>query len=290
MYEEGWGSRSCRVATLRTHGAGGSLPARLHRSAPSSVPAGGSQRRRQARGDRSAWAASLQAVAELREVAGRWEAQAQLGLAQAERLKDLLEESATWDPLTAAAAAGGEGEATPAAAAGAGSAAAGEEGGCGWIPKGRGGGLQSSASGHPVARLVETVVAALPLLRRECDSQPHRCRRRAAAGGGRGRLCAAAAGALRQAAARAAAGEGQECTAGLAGGWRGAGADAIDSLEQGSCCTLCWYSHGMAVCGYYFASNLEHLGQRLGQDKEGSGREGGTPAGCALCAGARAVR
>lgn len=46
-------------------------------------------------------------MAELREVAGRWEAQAQLGLAQAEKLKDLLEESATWDAAHDAAGAAG---------------------------------------------------------------------------------------------------------------------------------------------------------------------------------------
>lgn len=39
----------------------------------------------------------MQAMAELREVASKWEAQTQRGLAQSERLKDLLEESAAWD-------------------------------------------------------------------------------------------------------------------------------------------------------------------------------------------------
>ena len=38
----------------------------------------------------------LQSLVQLREVAANWEAQAQDSLAQNERLKDLLEESATW--------------------------------------------------------------------------------------------------------------------------------------------------------------------------------------------------
>ena len=56
----------------------------------------------------------VQAVLELREAADRWEAQAQQGLAQNERLKDLLEESAAWDAAADVAAA-----AAAAAAAGA---------------------------------------------------------------------------------------------------------------------------------------------------------------------------
>lgn len=37
-----------------------------------------------------------QGLENAREVGSRWEAQAQQGLAQAERLKDLLQESAEW--------------------------------------------------------------------------------------------------------------------------------------------------------------------------------------------------
>ena len=57
-----------------------------------------------------------QSLAQLRDVAAKWEAQAQDSLAQNERLKDLLEESATWsipaapaapDHSTAAASGGG---------------------------------------------------------------------------------------------------------------------------------------------------------------------------------------
>jgi hypothetical protein len=60
-----------------------------------------------------------QAVVELRGAAEKWEAQAQLGLAQNERLKDLLEESATWDIGQAADAEGAEEEASAEADAGA---------------------------------------------------------------------------------------------------------------------------------------------------------------------------
>ena len=44
-----------------------------------------------------------QSLSQLRDVAAKWEAQAQAGLAQNERLKDLLEESAAW-PLPGAGA------------------------------------------------------------------------------------------------------------------------------------------------------------------------------------------
>jgi hypothetical protein len=41
---------------------------------------------------------AAQSLADVREAAGAWEAQAQSGLGQVERLKDLLEESARWSP------------------------------------------------------------------------------------------------------------------------------------------------------------------------------------------------
>lgn len=44
-----------------------------------------------------AWCAT-QGLEEVRGASGRWEAQAQSGLAQVERLKDLLEETARWSP------------------------------------------------------------------------------------------------------------------------------------------------------------------------------------------------
>ncbi len=93
-------------------------------------------------------AAPLQSLAELRDTASKWEAQAQASLAQNERLKDLLEESATWSIPAAhgstsvpgggsngggsmAAAAAVQAAEALAAAAAAGSPRAGEGGGSG---------------------------------------------------------------------------------------------------------------------------------------------------------------
>lgn len=60
----------------------------------------------------------LQSLAQLRDVAAKWEVQAQDSLAQNERLKDLLEESATWSvPATAAPAGGSNGSSSGSSAA-----------------------------------------------------------------------------------------------------------------------------------------------------------------------------
>ena len=69
----------------------------------------------------------LQSLAQLRDTAAKWEAQAQASLAQNERLKDLLEESATWSipaahasssaPLGSSAAGGSGGSSSAATAA-----------------------------------------------------------------------------------------------------------------------------------------------------------------------------
>lgn len=56
-------------------------------------------------------------MTQLRDVAAKWEAQAQGSLAQNERLKDLLEESATWSVPTASPAAGPAGSTAEAGAA-----------------------------------------------------------------------------------------------------------------------------------------------------------------------------
>lgn len=86
----------------------------------------------QATGRPEVWCAA-QGLEEVRVASGTWEAQAQSGLAQVERLKDLLEETARWSPVGAhrdanpvrvaaeraaagAAADGGEAAAEPAAA------------------------------------------------------------------------------------------------------------------------------------------------------------------------------
>lgn len=71
-------------------------------------------------------------MAELRDVAAKWEAQAQQGLAQNERLKDLLEETATWD---AAAAAQAQAQAQ-AGGSSSGAARAGDVGAAGALPSG----------------------------------------------------------------------------------------------------------------------------------------------------------
>lgn len=84
-------------------------------------------------------------------MAGKWEAQAQDSLAQNERLKDLLEESATWSaPAAPAAPEGSSTEAAVAAAAAAHLAAAATSGpaagaGTGGGAAGGGGGGDSSA-------------------------------------------------------------------------------------------------------------------------------------------------
>lgn len=59
----------------------------------------------------------MQSLAQLRDVAAKWEAQAQGSLAQNERLKDLLEESATWSIPSAAPTAGAAGATAEAGAA-----------------------------------------------------------------------------------------------------------------------------------------------------------------------------
>ncbi|PRW32984.1 ubiquinone biosynthesis [Chlorella sorokiniana] len=116
-------------------------------------------------GDNAALAESL---AQLRDAAAKWEAQAQASLAQNERLKDLLEESATWSipaapgsasapsssvagggGSTAAAAAVQAAEALTAAAAAAGSPRVGEGGGSGAA----GAGSNGAAGGSSLAEL-----------------------------------------------------------------------------------------------------------------------------------------
>lgn len=78
--------------------------------------------------DRGFWLPALpplQSLVHLRDVAAKWEAQAQDSLAQNERLKDLLEESATWSvPSTAATTAPAAGPASSAAEQGTAAAAA----------------------------------------------------------------------------------------------------------------------------------------------------------------------
>ncbi|EFN51232.1 hypothetical protein CHLNCDRAFT_141243 [Chlorella variabilis] len=73
-------------------------------------------------------AALAESVAQLRDVAAKWEAQAQDSLSQNERLKDLLEESATWNlapaaPCGTGGAAGGGANGRAAGAAGKGAGA-----------------------------------------------------------------------------------------------------------------------------------------------------------------------
>lgn len=65
----------------------------------------------------------LQSLVQLRDAASKWEAQAQASLAQNERLKDLLEESATWS-IPAAPSSGSAAAAGGAADGGGGSSAA----------------------------------------------------------------------------------------------------------------------------------------------------------------------
>lgn len=62
-------------------------------------------------------AALAESLAQLRDVAAKWEAQALGSLAQNERLKDLLEESATWSIPSAAPTAGAAGATAEAGAA-----------------------------------------------------------------------------------------------------------------------------------------------------------------------------
>lgn len=105
----------------------------------------------------------LQSLAQLRDTAAKWEAQAQASLAQNERLKDLLEESATWSIPAAHAsssapagssAAGGSGGSSSAAAAAvqaaeALAAAAAATGSARSAEDGSSGGLGAGASGLP---------------------------------------------------------------------------------------------------------------------------------------------
>eukprot|EP00887_Chlorella_sp_A99_P007323 scaffold2.g7323.t1 len=83
-------------------------------------------------------AALAEALAELRDVAAKWEAQAQGALGQTEQLKDLLEESATWSTHVAPASSAGGQQQQP----GGRSSGGGEQGAA---PAGEPGGTEAAA-------------------------------------------------------------------------------------------------------------------------------------------------
>jgi len=161
---------------------------------------------------------AAQSLAEVREAAGAWEAQAQSGLSQVERLKDLLEESARWSPQgadpgpdpspagapghPAPAPAGGAAEPAPApgasAAGGAGNgpgAAVSESGAGAPASPTRVAGDAAGAAGSPAAAQRATAAAAeaaaaeAARLRRTCAELEQQLRwQRAAAAGAPGGL------------------------------------------------------------------------------------------------------